>query len=409
MESVSITTISEKYKSIQQFFDERSKRIWAAAEAKAIGRGGINAVRAATGMGYFTIKKGFEELEKSPAAQQRIRHPGGGRKKKTETDETLLSDLKQIIDPLTRGDPMNPLLWTSKSLAKIVVALKKEKHEVGITTVRKLLKQLGYSLQSNRKRREGEDHPDRNSQFEYINECVREQIAHDEPVISIDAKKKENLGNYSNKGQEYQPKKHPLEVNMHDFPNKELGKAIPYGIYDLVNNRGFVNVGIDHAVMLWGAEFAVNSIRAWWYELGKERFPKATTLTITADSGGSNSYRTKLWKYELQKLADEVRLDIIVHHFPPGTSKWNKIEHRLFSYITKNWRGHPLIDLATVINLIANTKTETGLTVRCVEDKKLYEKGIKINDSELNKIDLQPATFLGNWNYSIKTKKIKNK
>jgi hypothetical protein len=397
-----IAKIAEKYKSIEPFLDERSKRVWAAAEAKALGRGGINAVRAAIGIGYLPLKRGFQELE-HPSDDQRLRKTGGGRKKKTTHDTTLLSDLKLIVDPLTRGDPMNPLLWTSKSLSKIRAALKEMGHTVGITTIRLELKALGYSLQSNRKRREGEDHPDRNSQFEFINEQVKQQIAKNEPVISIDTKKKENIGNFSAKGQEYQPKGQPVETKMHDFPDKKLGKAVPYGIYDLLHNKGFVNVGISSDT----AQFAVNSIRVWWNEIGKQRFCNAKQLTITADSGGSNNYRTKLWKVELQKLADELGLDIIVHHFPPGTSKWNKVEHRLFSYISKNWRGRPLVDMATVVNLIANTKTETGLTVRCVEDKNIYKKGIKVTKAELEKVNLEPATFHGEWNYTIKTKRNK--
>jgi hypothetical protein len=356
-------------------------------------------------MGYYTLKKGLEELENPPTDTKRIRKPGGGQKKKSEKDKTLLQDLKFIVDPITRGAPMSSLLWTSKSLAKIVAALKVKGHEVGITTIRKELKKLGYSLQSNRKTRDGASHPDRNAQFEYINEQVQAQIAQEEPVISVDTKKKENLGNYSAKGQEYEPKGHPVETKMHDFPDKEKGKAIPYGIYDLLNNKGFVSVGIDHDT----SQFAVNAIRTWWKELGQERFPQATTLTITADSGGSNGYRSRLWKVELQKLADELGLDIIVHHFPPGTSKWNKVEHRLFSYISKNWRGRPLIDLVTVVNLIANTTTETGLTVRCIEDKNKYKKGIRVSDAELEQIHLQPQDFHRDWNYRIKTKTIQKK
>lgn len=363
----------------------------------------FNIVRAATGMGYFTIKKGLDELPPPPPLPIRLRQSGGGRKKKSEVDVTFLSDLQLIIDPLTRGDPSSPLLWTSKSLVKIKKALKEKGHQIGITTIRKELKRLGYSLQSNRKRREGEYHPDRNRQFEYINKKTKEQIERDEPVISVDAKKKENLGNFSNKGQEYEPQGKPTETLMHDFPNKKNGQAIPYGIDDLVNNQGFVNVGIDHDT----SEFAVNSIRSWWNKLGKTRFPKVTTLTITADCGGSNQYNGRLWKVELQKLANELGLDIIVHHFPPGTSKWNKIEHRLFSYISKNWRGRPWVDWAAVVNLISNTTTETGLTVCCVEDKIKYKKGIKISDKELKKVAITPDDFLRRWNYTMETNKNK--
>jgi hypothetical protein len=296
---------------------------------------------------------------------------------------------------------MSSLRWTTKSLRHLVNELTRQGHPVGITTVRQLLQSMGYSLQANRKTREGTTHPNRNEQFEYINQQVREFIASKQPVISVDAKKKENLGHFSNKGSEYQPKKHPVETAMHDFPDKELGKAIPYGVYDLIHNLGFVHVGIDHDT----AEFAVNSIRMWWKEMGQERFPKAERLLITADSGGSNSIRARLWKIELQKLADEIGLKITVCHFPPGTSKWNKIEHRLFSFISKNWRAQPLRDRATVVNLISNTETTKGLKVRCRVDENKYQKGIKITDEELKKVKIKKHTFQSEWNYTIETNK----
>lgn len=398
-----ITRIRRKYNNIKEFFDETTKRLWAATEAQDLGRGGITAVHQATGIDVRTIRKAINELRQGitllPGKRQR--QLGGGKKKITETHPQLLEAVKKIVDPVTRGDPMNPLKWTSKSIRKIAAALQEQGHQAGITTVRKLLKQLGYSLQANRKTREGTDHPDRDAQFQYINEQAKTLIAEDQPVISVDTKKKENLGNFSNKGGEYEPKGHPVATKTHDFPEKELGKAIPYGIYDLLNNKGFVSVGVDHDT----AEFAVNGIRTWWNETGKYRFTNAKKLLITADSGGSNSYRTRLWKVELQKLANELEIEIMVCHFPPGTSKWNKVEHRLFSYISKNWRGRPLVNLATVIELISNTTTEAGLTVQCLEDKNIYKKGIKISDKELAKVNLKQAEFHGEWNYSIKPNK----
>jgi transposase len=334
----------------------------------------------------------------------RCRRAGGGKKKSTQTDSQLEQALNNLIDPVTRGDPMSSLRWTTKSLRHLAEELKSQGHSVGITTIRKLLKSMGYSLQANRKTREGTEHPNRNEQFEYINKQVNEFIVSEQPVISVDAKKKENLGNFSNKGREYQPKKQPVETSMHDFPDKELGKAIPYGVYDLAHNLGFVHVGIDHDT----AEFAVNSIRVWWQEMGRECFPKAESLLITADSGGSNSSRARLWKMELQKLANETGLKITVCHFPPGTSKWNKIEHRLFSFISKNWRAQPLRDMATVVNLISNTKTTKGLKVRCRVDENKYQKGIKITDNELKKIKIKNHPFQSEWNYSIETNIIEN-
>jgi hypothetical protein len=327
----------------------------------------------------------------------RRRKSGGGNKKSIVKDIGLVEALNQLIDPVTRGDPTSPLRWTTKSLRHLALELTQMGHPIGITTVRQLLKSMGYSLQANRKTREGTSHPDRNEQFEYINKQTQDYIISEQPVISVDAKKKENLGNFSNKGREYQPKRHPVETNMHDFPDKELGKAIPYGIYDWVHNLGFVNVGIDHDT----SEFAVNSIRTWWNEMGHEKFPNAKRLLITADSGGSNSSRTHLWKMELQKLANELGIEITVCHFPPGTSKWNKIEHKLFSFISKNWRAQPLKDMATVVNLISHTETTKGLKVRCVIDENKYQKGIKIKNKELENINIKTHYFHPEWNYSI--------
>jgi hypothetical protein len=305
--------------------------------------------------------------------------------------------LDALIDPVTRGDPESPLRWTSKSTWKLAEELTKQKIPVTHNTVRRLLHGMGYSLQANRKTREGEDHPDRNAQFLYINDQVKMFLHSNQPVISVDTKKKENLGNYSNKGREYRPKKTPLETNTHDFPNKELGKAIPYGVYNIGRNEGWSNIGINHDT----ARFAANSIRRWWEEMGQHRFPKATKLLITADAGGSNSHRTRLWKIVLRELSNDLNLSITVCHFPPGTSKWNKIEHRLFSFISQNWRGQPLYDLATIVNLISSATTSKGLIVRCAIDDTVYEKGIKVSDDELEAVGVKKHDFCGEWNYTI--------
>jgi hypothetical protein len=328
MDNNILATISEKSRSLFQIFDERQKRLWAATEALPLGRGGITAVSNATGLCRAAIRRGIKELQEPETLEQdRIRKKGGGKKKITENDPTLEHDLEQLINPATRGDPMSPLRWTSKSLRKIVAELQTMGHTIGVTALRKLLKQKGYSLQANRKTREGEDHPDRDAQFCYINEKAKEFIAAGAPVISVDTKKKENLGNYSHKGREYEPKKQPVETNMHDFPNEELGKAIPYGIFDIENNEGFVNVGITSDT----AEFAVNSIDRWWNEVGKIRFPNAKEIMITADCGGSNSYRTRLWKKKLQEFCNEHGIDVTVCHYPPGTSKCHKIGYSRLS------------------------------------------------------------------------------
>ena len=384
---------------------ERGRRIWAAAEARQIGRGGESLVELATGITRKTIRRGLREIEAksaTPLAPQRSRQQGGGRKKVEAIYADIRNELDGLVDPVTRGDPESPLRWTCKSTRRLADELKNRKIDVSPNTVRDLLHEMGYSLQANRKTREGIDHPDRNAQFEYINERVKTFLHNDQPVISVDTKKKENLGNYSNKGREYRPQGKPIETNMHDFPNKELGKAIPYGVYDIAKNEGWVSIGINHDT----AQFAANSIRCWWTEMGQYRFPKAKRLLITADAGGSNSHRTRLWKVALRELSNDLMLNITVCHFPPGTSKWNKIEHRLFSFISQNWRGHPLYDLATIVNLISHTTTNDGLTVRCAVDDTKYEKGIKVSDVELEAVGVKKHNFHGDWNYTLQKQKI---
>ncbi|MCA1681512.1 MAG: ISAzo13 family transposase, partial [Actinobacteria bacterium] len=349
--------IRSRFQMLAGEFDERRRRLWAAAEARSAGRGGVAAVSRATGLGVETIRRGVAELEAGETLEPgRVRRAGGGRKALVETDSTLLADLERLVDEEARGDPESPLRWTAKSVRQLAAALGELGHQVHYSSVPKLLRALGYSLQSNRKAREGSQHPDRDAQFQHINATAAAAIEAGEPVISVDTKKKELVGDFHNAGREWRPKGEPELVRTHDFKDKELGKAIPYGIYDLANNEGWVSVGIDHDT----AQFAVASIQSWWEHLGRERFPNASTLTITADCGGSNGNRTRLWKLELQRLADETGLAIQVCHFPPGTSKWNKIEHRLFSFITMNWRAKPLVSRQVIIDLIAATTTSTG-------------------------------------------------
>lgn len=364
--------------------------------------GGVSTVAKATGLARNTIASGVRELqhrEQHPEepVTQRLRSAGGGRKRSSEVDLDLMQALELLVDPGTRGDPESPLRWTCKSTRKLADELTRQNHPVTDRTVAALLKQLGYSLQANRKTREGLDHPDRNAQFEHINDQVIAFQRKNQLVISVDTKKKELVGEFKNGGQEWEPQRSPRAVNVHDFPDKKLGQAIPYGIYDLASNTGWVSVGIDHDT----AEFAVASIRRWWFEMGAERFPKATRLMITADGGGSNSSRNRLWKKSLQGLADELRLTLQVCHFPPGTSKWNKIEHRLFCFITKNWRGRPLTSYEVIVNLIASTTTSTGLKVRAAIDTNNYEVGVAVTDNELNRLKIKPAQLHGDWNYSI--------
>ena len=348
-----LQTLRQKYISVQDVLHERGRRIWAASEAQQLGWGGIQLVGEAIGMSHTTIRRGLREIESGKVQElypEQSRLEGGGRKKTTTIYPEIQQELNALIDPITRGDPESPLRWTCKSIRRLAEELQHRKIKVCPNIVSDLLYAMGYSLQANRKTREGKDHADRNEQFLYINNQVKKFLYAGQPVISVDTKKKENLGNYSNKGREYRPKGKPLETKTHDFPNKELGKAIPYGVYDIGRNEGWVSIGINHDT----AQFATNSIRRWWLEMGQHRFPNATRLLVTADAGGSNGHRTKLWKVSLRQLANDLGLNITVCHFPPGTSKWNKIEHRLFSFISQNWRGQPLYDLTTIVNLISH-------------------------------------------------------
>lgn len=382
--------------------DEPTKRLYLALEARSIGRGGISKLSNLSGVSRSTIHIGIQELENGSKTSDdlktgRIRKPGGGRKKLEDNHKDLSKILEQLVSPHTRGDPMNPLIWTSKSLRKLEKELKDKGFSISYHTIGDILKQQGYSLQANRKIKEGGDHPDRDAQFEFINSKTVEYQQAGEPVISVDCKKKELIGEYKNGGQEWEAKGKAPAVNVYDFIDKENGKAVPYGVYDIAGNEGLVNVGISHDT----ATFAVSSIRNWWEQMGKERYPQAGKIFINADGGGSNGSRNRLWKLELQKLANETGLEIRVSHFPPGTSKWNKIEHRLFSFITMNWRAKPLICVQTVVNLIASTSTSKGLKVKATEDKKMYEKGIKVSDEELKNISMQKEDFHGEWNYLI--------
>jgi transposase len=392
--------ISKKYNLLKPFLNEKSRRLFAAAEALSIGKSGnINLVSRATGISEETIKKGCIELEsgESPSGEK-IRAPGGGRKTIVEKDPTILSDLETLIEPTTRGDPESPLCWTTKSLRKLAAELQKLGYKVSHARVADMLHMLGYSLQANKKTIEGTDHLDRDDQFKHINEKCKTFQGEKQPVISVDSKKKENIGNFKNSGRELRQKKDPILVNVYDFKDKELGKVNPYGVYDITNNSGWVNVGIDNDT----ASFAVESIRRWWNMMGCKVYPEAKKLMITADCGGSNGYRVRLWKMELQKFADETGLEISVCHFPPGTSKWNKIEHRLFSQITLNWRGKPLTSYEVVVNLIAATTTSKGLEVKCMLDENEYPKGIKIDKKQVEDLDIVRDEFHGEWNYTFK-------
>jgi hypothetical protein len=405
-EAAAAKRIRKKYRALSSVMDERMRRQWAAAEAQALGWGGVSLVATATGLARNTIAVGERELEYRRTHPRgkispRLRAPGGGRKKLAELDPGLRQALDDLVDPVTRGHPESPLRWTCKSTSKLAEELQRQDHCVSDRTVATLLKEAGFSLQANRKMREGLSHPDRNAQFEYINGQVMAFQKLSQPVVSVDTKKKELVGEFKNAGQEWQPHGEPIEVNVHDFPDKKLGKAIPYGVYDLASNEGWVSVGIDHDT----ARFATASIGRWWREMGSQRFPRATKLMITADGGGSNSSRNRLWKVSLQELADELRLPLHVCHFPPGTSKWNKIEHRLFSFITKNWRGRPLTSYEVVVNLIASTTTKTGLTVRAAIDSNTYEIGIEVSDTELSRVQIAAAKFHGEWNYTVRPNK----
>jgi transposase len=378
--------------------NERSRRRWAAAEARSHGRGGIAAVARATGISEGTVRRGLAELDAGGELEaERVRRAGAGRPGILEREPGLSEALDALIDPVTRGDPESPLRWTSKSAAKLAAALTEMGHQVVDRTVLRLLKAKGYSLQANKKTREGAQHPDRDAQFAHINQTVSEALTAGEPVISVDAKKRELVGDFKAVGREFQPKGKPVEVRGHDFKDKDLGHAIPYGVYDLTAEEGWVSVGITSDT----ASFAVNSMISWWEHLGQDRYPSARTLTITADSGGSNNPRTRLWRYELQRLADTTGLSIRVCHFPPGTSKWNKIEHRMFSFVSLNWRGKPLESLEMIINLIAGTTTSTGLKLYAQLDQREYERGIDITDEQLASVNITRHTFHGDWNYTV--------
>jgi hypothetical protein len=394
--------IGEKFRALAGELNERQRRLWAASEARAAGRGGIAATARATGISVPTIRKGIAELESGERLDPgRVRRPGGGRHALADIYPTLLKDLERLVSESCRGDPESLLLWTSRSVRHLAQGLREQGHAVHFTTVAKLLALLGYSLQANVKTREGTSHPDRDAQFEHINAAVKAAVAAGQPAISVDTKKKELVGDFKNAGREWRPKGEPELVRVHDFKDKQLGKAIPYGVYDIASNQGWVNVGIDHDT----AQFAVSSIRSWWQHLGRDRYRHATRLQITADCGGSNGNRVRLWKVELQSLADETGLEIAVCHLPPGTSKWNRIEHRLFSYITINWRGKPLHSLETIINLIAGTTTATGLEVYARLDEGSYPDKIRVPDSEIRAVNLHGDAFHPEWNYTIKPKR----
>ncbi len=398
-----VARIQQKYTQLQPVLNERTRRLWAAAEADSLGHGGITLVAEATGLGRPMIRRGLADLraldgsDPVPQATPRIRRPGGGRKPLTETDPTLLPDLDALVDPATRGDPESPLRWSSKSTEHLAAALRNKGHRVSADTVGRLLAAQNYSLQGLRKSREGNDHPDRDAQFQHIHDEVVRFQAMGQPVISVDTKKKELVGNFKNGGQEWQKKGGPVKVEAYDFPSLADFKAIPYGIYDLTRNEGWVNVGIDHDT----SEFAVASIERWWTEVGRVAYPDATDLLITADSGGSNNPRYWLWKRELQAFADRSGLTVSACHFPPGTSKWNKIEHRLFCHLTHNWRGRPLTSLAVIISLIGATTTQQGLTVQASLDKGKYPDGIKVSKEEREALKVVRDAFHGEWNYTF--------
>jgi hypothetical protein len=394
-----VVALSEKFERIRPHLNEASLRLWAANEALSLGYGGVSEVSRATELSRTTIHAGIAELESAAVAHEpnRIRRSGGGRKKLTDKDPGLLGALNKLVDPVTRGDPESPLRWTSKSTTKLAQELSSSGHPVSQRTVCDLLTGEGYSLQSVRKTREGAQHPDRDAQFQFLNAQVQAAIKAGQPVISVDTKKKELVGDFKNAGQEWQKKKTPVQVRVHDFVDPVLGKAAPYGVYDLAANQGWVSVGIDHDT----AEFAVESIRRWWRQMGKPLYPQATRLLITADCGGSNGYRVRLWKVALQRFADETSITLQVRHLPPGTSKWNKIEHRMFCHITQNWRGKPLESLAVIVDLIGHTTTVKGLKIRAEIDASSYPKGQTVSDEALKHVRLKPNAFHGEWNYAI--------
>ena len=394
--------VSEKYQGLRETLNERSRRLWAATEARSLGRGGIAAVIAATGMSSATVSKGLSELEAVQSGgavlpPERIRRPGGGRKRATDKQPGLARALQRLVEPTARGDPESALRWTCKSTRKLADELSKQGFKVGSRTVAKELKAQQFSLQANRKTREGTSHADRDAQFAHINEQVLRFQRRRQPVISVDTKKKELVGEFKNVGREWRRRGQPQEVRMHDFPDPKMNKAIPYGVYDLTRNEGWVSVGIDHDT----ARFATASIKRWWKKMGKKRYPQAKALLITADCGGSNSSRTRLWKVALQELADDLGLRLTVCHFPPGTSKWNKIEHRMFCHITRNWRGRPLTSYAVIVQLIGKTTTQAGLQIRAELDPHTYKTKETVTPEQLQRVRLKPAAFHGEWNYTI--------
>jgi DDE family transposase len=393
--------LAQKFALVWRHLDERSRRMMAASEARHLGYGGVSIVSRACGLSRVTITKAVRELDAPPQPPGRIRRPGGGRPSLLRLDPELPSALERLVEPLARGDPESPLRWTSKSTRTLAVELTVARRPISHEKVAQLLRLMDYSLQSNRKTEEGNDHPDRDAQFQHINEEVRRALARRQPVVSVDTKKKELIGNYVNAGRQWRQAKEPHKVNGHDFPAPSVPRAYPYGIYDLGRNTGFVNVGTDHDT---GA-FAVASIRGWWHFEGRRLYPKARKLLITADGGGSNGYRLRQWKVELQRLADGTGLSITVCHFPPGTSKWNKVEHRLFSFISSNWRGEPLRDYETIVQLIAGTTTAKGLKVTCRLDRRRYPTGRKVSDEEYETVDLRPHPFHGEWNYTIQPRR----
>jgi len=401
-DAIIVEWVREKYEVLRETLNERSRRLWAATEARSLGRGGIAAVIAATGMSSATVNKGLSELEAVQSGgavlpPERIRRPGGGRKRATDKQPGLARALQRLVEPTARGDPESALRWTCKSTRKLADELSKQGFKVGSRTVAKELKAQQFSLQANRKTREGTSHADRDAQFAHINEQVLRFQRRRQPVISVDTKKKELVGEFKNVGREWRRRGQPQEVRMHDFPDPKMNKAIPYGVYDLTRNEGWVSVGIDHDT----ARFATASIKRWWKKMGKKRYPQAKALLITADCGGSNSSRTRLWKVALQELADDLGLRLTVCHFPPGTSKWNKIEHRMFCHITRNWRGRPLTSYAVIVQLIGKTTTQAGLQIRAELDPHTYKTKETVTPEQLQRVRLKPAAFHGEWNYTI--------
>lgn len=386
-----------KYQAMESTLNERSRRRWLAVEAASLGRGGISAVASATGVSRNTIRTGLTELANEDSRPSSIRRPGGGRRRLIDEQPGLMSALETLVEPTTRGDPQSPLRWTCKSVRQLAAELQRQRYAISPRSVADLLREAGYSLQGNRKTREGGQHPDRNAQFEFINKTVKSFQKRGQPVISIDTKKKELVGDFKNAGREWRPAGQPLEVRVHDFIDKKLGKAIPYGVYDVTNNEGWVSVGIDHDT----AQFAAQAVRRWWKRMGRKRFPHATELLITADGGGSNSCRSRLWKVALQELADRIGLKLVVRHLPPGTSKWNKIEHRMFCHITQNWRGHPLVSHEVIVSLIGRTTTSKGLKVHAELDPASYDTGRKVSQEEFADLNLTRHPFHGEWNYAL--------